>query len=110
MRAFATGGANGDSGLLDADCPDVYFTSAYGAATALVDSGTWQVVHEQDQLILPYVSRPASEIDVDAATLAALQAEGIVSEGSGGGGKEGTEWAGPTGTTTNWAGPTSTTP
>lgn len=68
MRAFATGGANGDSGLLDADCPDVYFTSAYGAATALVDSGTWQVVHERDRLILPYVSRPASEIDVDAAT------------------------------------------
>ncbi|MGR6321179.1 hypothetical protein Q2K19_19865 [Micromonospora soli] len=48
-------------------------------------------------------------VDVDAATLAVLQAEGIVSEGSGGS-KDGTDWAGPTGTTTNWAGPTSTTP
>ncbi|MFE9690100.1 hypothetical protein [Micromonospora sp. NPDC005806] len=48
-------------------------------------------------------------VDVDAATLAVLQAEGIVSEGFGGG-KDGTDWAGPTGATTNWAGPTSTTP
>ncbi|TDC81299.1 hypothetical protein E1193_15100 [Micromonospora sp. KC606] len=46
-------------------------------------------------------------VDVDAATLAVLQAEGIVSEGSGGG-KDGTDWAGPTGT--DWAGPTGTTP
>ncbi|NES29562.1 hypothetical protein GCE86_16990 [Micromonospora terminaliae] len=43
-------------------------------------------------------------VDVDAATLASLQAEGIVSEGSGGGGKDTSEWAGP-GSTTAWAGP-----
>ncbi|TDB72162.1 hypothetical protein [Micromonospora sp. KC721] len=46
-------------------------------------------------------------VDVDAATLAMLQAQGVVSEGSGGG-KDGTDWAGPTGT--NWAGPTGTNP
>lgn len=46
-------------------------------------------------------------VDVDAATLAALQAQGIVSEQSGGT-KDGTEWAGPGGT--EWAGPGSTTP
>ncbi|MEU5790994.1 hypothetical protein ABZ754_25135 [Micromonospora purpureochromogenes] len=56
------------------------------------------------------VAHSAGEsVDVDAATLAVLQAEGIVSEQSGGG-KDGTDWAGPTGTTTSWAGPTSTTP
>ncbi|MEU4639594.1 hypothetical protein ACIBTZ_05595 [Micromonospora sp. NPDC049460] len=48
-------------------------------------------------------------VDVDAATLATLQAQGIVSEQSGGGSKDGTEWAGP-GSTTNWAGPGSATP
>ncbi|MBO4210071.1 hypothetical protein V6U90_00450 [Micromonospora sp. CPCC 206060] len=43
-------------------------------------------------------------VDVDAATLAQLQAQGIVGEG--------TDWAGPTGGQdgTDWAGPTSTTP
>ncbi|WP_245712656.1 hypothetical protein [Micromonospora nigra] len=46
-------------------------------------------------------------VDVDAATLAALQAQGIVSEQSGGT-KDGTDWAGPGGT--DWAGPGSTTP
>ncbi|MEU3456457.1 hypothetical protein ABZ671_23085 [Micromonospora sp. NPDC006766] len=52
------------------------------------------------------VAHSAGEsVDVDAATLAALQAEGIVSEGSGGG-KEGGKWAGPTGGGANWAGPT----
>ncbi|MDG4809027.1 GNAT family N-acetyltransferase [Micromonospora sp. WMMD1120] len=65
---FAVGGANGESGLLDADCPDVYFTSAYGTATAAVDSGRWQVAHEHDRLIVPYVSRPASETETDAVT------------------------------------------
>ncbi|SCE89874.1 hypothetical protein GA0074695_1994 [Micromonospora viridifaciens] len=56
------------------------------------------------------VAHSAGEsVDVDAATLAALQAEGIVSEGSGGG-KESAKWVGPTGATTNWVGPTSTTP
>jgi hypothetical protein len=54
------------------------------------------------------VSHSAGEmVDVDAATLAVLQSEGIVTEGSGGG-KEGTDWAGPG--STNWAGPGSTTP
>jgi hypothetical protein len=42
------------------------------------------------------------QVDVDAATLAKLQAEGIV-------GGETTNWAGP-GSTTSWAGPGSTTP
>ncbi|MEU8262907.1 hypothetical protein AB0C02_20035 [Micromonospora sp. NPDC048999] len=52
------------------------------------------------------VAHSAGEsVDVDAATLAALQAEGIVSEGSGG--KEGGKWAGPTSGGANWAGPTS---
>ncbi|MBQ1072949.1 hypothetical protein KBX06_07205 [Micromonospora sp. C31] len=46
-------------------------------------------------------------VDVDAATLAALQAQGIVSEQSGGG-KDGTEWVGPG--STNWVGPGSNTP
>lgn len=50
------------------------------------------------------VAHSAGEsVDVDAATLAALQADGIVSEGSGGG-KDTTDWAGP-GSTTAWAGP-----
>jgi hypothetical protein len=47
------------------------------------------------------VNHSAGEsIDVDAATLARLQAEGIVSEsGSGsGGGEAHTDWLGPTGT------------
>ncbi|MEU2614835.1 hypothetical protein ABZ570_25095 [Micromonospora sp. NPDC007271] len=56
------------------------------------------------------VAHSAGEsVDVDAATLAALQAEGIVSEGSGGG-DEAANWMGPTGATTNWMGPTSTNP
>ncbi|WP_433386687.1 hypothetical protein [Micromonospora sp. KLBMP9576] len=46
-------------------------------------------------------------VDVDAATLAALQAQGVVSEQSGGG-KDGTEWVGPG--STNWVGPGSNTP
>ena len=46
-------------------------------------------------------------VDVDAATLAALQAQGIVSEQSGGG-KDGTEWVGPG--STEWVGPGSNTP
>lgn len=42
-------------------------------------------------------------VDVDAATLASLQEQGIVSET--------TAWAGPTGTDeANWAGPTGTQP
>ncbi|MET7834536.1 MULTISPECIES: hypothetical protein [Micromonospora] len=50
------------------------------------------------------VAHSAGEsVDVDAATLASLQAEGIVSEGSAGG-KDKNEWAGP-GSTTAWAGP-----
>ncbi|GAB2940537.1 hypothetical protein GCM10027280_31290 [Micromonospora polyrhachis] len=52
------------------------------------------------------VSHSAGEmVDVDAATLAKLQAEGIV-------GGEKTDWAGPTGGKegTDWAGPTSTQP
>ncbi|TDC37139.1 hypothetical protein [Micromonospora sp. KC213] len=54
------------------------------------------------------VTHPAGDsVDVDAATLAMLQAQGVVSEGSGGG-KDGTDWAGPTGT--DWAGPTGTNP
>ncbi|WP_319458744.1 hypothetical protein [Micromonospora sp. RTP1Z1] len=49
------------------------------------------------------VNHSAGEsVDVDAATLAALQADGIVSEGSSG--KDTTGWAGP-GSTTAWAGP-----
>ncbi|RIV38436.1 hypothetical protein [Micromonospora radicis] len=49
-------------------------------------------------------------VDVDAATLALLQAQGIVSEGAGtgGGGKEGGEWVGPGGS--EWVGPGSTKP
>ncbi len=50
-------------------------------------------------------------VDVDAATLAALQAQGIVSEqagSGGGGGKDGSEWVGPGGT--EWVGPGSTKP
>ncbi|TYB96169.1 GNAT family N-acetyltransferase [Micromonospora sp. WP24] len=65
---FSVDGAGDDSVLLDADCPDVYFTSAYGTATAALDSGGWQVAHEDDRLILPYVSRPANETDLDAFT------------------------------------------
>jgi hypothetical protein len=42
------------------------------------------------------VNHSAGEmVDVDAATLARLQAEGIVGEGAGGG-KDTTDWAGPT--------------
>ncbi|MFU8872490.1 hypothetical protein [Micromonospora sp. SL4-19] len=41
-------------------------------------------------------------VDVDAGTLASLQAEGIVSEGSGG--DETANWAGP-GSAPKWAGP-----
>lgn len=53
------------------------------------------------------VHSAGESVDVDAATLAALQAEGIVSEG---GGQESANWMGPTGATTNWMGPTSTNP
>lgn len=66
--AFRASGVDGTCTLLDADCPDVYFTSAYGIATAAVDSGTWQVVHEQDRFIVPYLLRPASDVDQDATT------------------------------------------
>lgn len=50
-------------------------------------------------------------VDVDAATLADLEARGIVAaggewDGGNGGGKDEKDWAGPTG----WAGPTSTQP
>ncbi|MFE9652246.1 hypothetical protein [Micromonospora sp. NPDC006431] len=41
-------------------------------------------------------------VDVDAATLATLQAEGIVIEGSGG--DDTSDWAGP-GRPNEWAGP-----
>ncbi|GAB3811506.1 hypothetical protein [Micromonospora zhanjiangensis] len=46
------------------------------------------------------VNHAAGEtVDVDAATVARLQAEGIVSESGGGsGGDAHTEWLGPTGT------------
>ncbi|WP_329102580.1 hypothetical protein OG792_24320 [Micromonospora sp. NBC_01699] len=47
------------------------------------------------------VNHPAGEmVDVDAATLARLQAEGIVGEAGGGagGGGVGTDWVGPTST------------
>ncbi|BCJ63425.1 hypothetical protein [Polymorphospora rubra] len=54
-----------------------------------------------------------SSVDVDAATLADLEARGIVAAGGGGwdgpgggGGGDDKDWAGPTG----WAGPTSTQP
>ncbi|GIJ77835.1 hypothetical protein SAMN05443287_11171 [Micromonospora phaseoli] len=54
------------------------------------------------------ITHPAGDsVDVDAATLALLQAQGIVGEVPGGG-KDGTDWAGPGGT--DWAGPGSTTP
>ncbi|MBQ1027298.1 MULTISPECIES: hypothetical protein [unclassified Micromonospora] len=46
-------------------------------------------------------------VDVDAATLAQLQAQGIVGEVPGGG-KDGTDWVGPGGT--DWVGPGSTKP
>ncbi|MEV4813667.1 lipid II:glycine glycyltransferase FemX [Micromonospora avicenniae] len=57
-----------DSGLLDADCPDVYFTSAYGTATASLDSGAWQVAHESDRLMVPYVLRHVNGTELDAFT------------------------------------------
>lgn len=41
-------------------------------------------------------------VDVDAATLARLQAEGLVADP----GEYGTDWVGPTGGTTDWVGPT----
>jgi hypothetical protein len=41
-----------------------------------------------------------ASVDVDAATLAKLQAEGIVSEGS-----DTADWAGPGSSTNSWAGP-----
>lgn len=52
------------------------------------------------------VSHSAGDmVDVDAATLAELQAEGVV-------GGEQTDWVGPTGDEagTNWVGPTTTKP
>jgi hypothetical protein len=53
------------------------------------------------------VNHSAGEmVDVDAVTLAQLQAEGIVPEGSGG--KDDPNWAGPG--STEWAGPGSTKP
>lgn len=88
-----------------------YIHAAGTTATAIKGDTMVYVKLENDWTDADGVPHTAGEsVDVDAATLAALQAEGIVSEGSGGGGKDGTEWAGPTGTTTNWAGPTSTTP
>ncbi|MBX7266005.1 hypothetical protein KIF24_08160 [Micromonospora sp. Llam7] len=54
------------------------------------------------------ITHPAGDsVDVDAATLALLQAQGIVGEVPSGG-KDGTDWAGPGGT--DWAGPGSTNP
>ena len=54
------------------------------------------------------VTHPAGDtVDVDAATLAQLQAQGIVGELPGKG-KDGTDWVGPGGT--EWVGRGSTTP
>jgi hypothetical protein len=53
------------------------------------------------------VNHSAGEmVDVDAATLAKLQADGVVHEGPAGGPED---WAGP-GSSTNWAGPGSSKP
>ncbi|MFU8849928.1 hypothetical protein ACNAW0_02900 [Micromonospora sp. SL1-18] len=64
---------------------------------------------ERDWTDAAGVAHSAGEsVDVDAATLAKLQAQGTVSEGSGDG-EESANWAGPTGATTDWAGPTGAT-
>lgn len=56
------------AGFPDVDCPDVYFTSGYGAATALLDDGTWQIAHQGGLIMLPYVLRAAADDASDAAT------------------------------------------
>ncbi|MEH0983582.1 lipid II:glycine glycyltransferase FemX [Micromonospora sp. CPCC 205556] len=65
---FAVTGPGPGAALLDAHCPDVYFTAGYGRAAAVADSGTWRTVHEDDRLMLPHVLRPVGETDFDAAT------------------------------------------
>lgn len=65
---FTVTGAGPSAAVLDADCPDVYFTAGYGLATAVVDSGTWRIAHRHEQILVPYVVRDVNGVDTDAAS------------------------------------------
>src|SRR6185312_7725126 len=65
---FAVTGPGAPAALLDASCPDVYFTAGYGRAAAETESGSWQTIHEYDRLMLPHVLRSVNDTDADAAS------------------------------------------
>ncbi|MET8279602.1 GNAT family N-acetyltransferase [Micromonospora sp. NPDC005174] len=65
---FTVTGPGAPAAVLDASCPDVYFTAGYGRAAAGTESGSWQMIHEHDRLMLPHVLRPVSDTDADAAS------------------------------------------
>jgi hypothetical protein len=43
------------SDVTDKQCPDIYFTSGYGTASALTRSGHWRSIDWEDQILLPYI-------------------------------------------------------
>jgi len=54
--------------LHGATCPDVYFTSGYGASAATIDVGTWHCAALDDRVLLPYIEREVNEHCSDAAS------------------------------------------
>jgi len=54
--------------LPDAACPDVYFTAGYGRAAALTRGGDWELLRDDDRILLPYVRTPAGGGGFDAAS------------------------------------------
>ncbi len=52
--------------LADPDRPDVYFTAGYGRAAATPESGTWQLAHWQDRILVPYIRRRYDAMTQDA--------------------------------------------
>ncbi|GHJ55458.1 hypothetical protein Nm8I071_47650 [Nonomuraea sp. TT08I-71] len=65
---FTVSGPEVVPALVEAACPDVYFTSGYGRAAAVAEAGTWRMGHWQDRILIPYVMRPIDGECVDAAS------------------------------------------
>jgi hypothetical protein len=54
--------------LPDEQCPDIYFTSGYGAAAAISAGGRWEAVHWEDRIIVPCIVRSVDGRFLDAVS------------------------------------------
>ncbi len=59
---------HGTGTIIDAVCPDVYFTARYGLAAAVAEPGTWTATHWAEKIIFPQVRRAVGDETADVAS------------------------------------------